>query len=208
MNQQDIALCNIYTPRYVISIDRCGEKYPWYSWFKNNNIQGITYAFLYKNIPLKYGYSFSKYQSRSNKNTSYCERFTRQFNNLPGRSKVNKSDVYIKNYGFVPISKNGNDIIKNIQNLEKELNVKINRQDLYAHIWDISNLQSTQYFWLNDDHGNTQRAKYFESLLVEQYKRDNNGKLPIGNRKQDPTLWNTAFTQPKISIEASKLFDF
>jgi len=131
----------------------------------------------------------------------------RQVNNLPGRFG-NPGDIHINGYGFVPQSKNGRDISVNIQELEIKLGQKIDRDDIYLHIWDITNIHSTINFYCPTDEGNKQRAEYFEALMVAQYKEDNNGMLPIGNRKQDPSTHNSAFTKKQISAQAGKLLVF
>lgn len=206
MNTNDIRLCDLYNPDYIIPIRDKDDSYPWYSWFKDNDLQGIAYAFYFKNKLIKIGCSYASFKTRSKDNQSYGERLIRQIHNLPGRFKKNPSDYYVDGYGFVPKSENGKDIIENIKDFEKVNKVKIDRDQIYLHIWNITNTFSTVYHWFDDDVSNKERAKYFEGLLIYQYKIDNQNYLPVGNQKQDPSIWNRAFSGSKISKEASKLF--
>lgn len=206
MNIADIKLCNIYRPSLVLAISDIPDNFKWYTWFKENKFEGITYAFYYKNHVIKYGCSYAKFQTRK-KSSSYGERLIRQVNNLPGRFG-NPGDIHIDGYGFVPKSENGRDISDNIRELETKLGKKIDRDDIYLHIWDITNVHSTTNFYYPTDEGNKQRAEYFEALMVAQYKEDNNNSLPIGNRKQDPSTHNSAFTKTQISAQAGKLLVF
>jgi hypothetical protein len=201
---KDIQLCDLYCPDMIISIRNIPDDFKWYSWAKYNNLRGMTYAFCYKNHVIKFGCSFAKHYTRAETNKSYAERIVRQIKNLPGR--LGKSgDIYKDGYGFIPKSKHGQEIVDTIIDLEKKLNVKIDKNDIYIHIWNITDKHSSTYFWADDDFGNKKRAEYFEGLLVHQYKQDNNGNLPIGN-KQDPSTHNGAYVKPKITKEAGKLF--
>ena len=205
MNKQDVNLCNIYRPNVILRIKDIPDGFEWYSWFSTNRIEGITYAFYYRNQVIKYGCSYARFQTRK-KSSSYGERLIRQVKNLPGRLG-SPGDIHIDGYGFVPKSENGRDIVSNILELEIELGKKIDRDDIYLHIWNITNVHSTVNFYYPDDDGNKKRAEYFEGLMVAQYKEDNNGSLPIGNRKQDPSTHNNSFTKKQISVEAAKLLN-
>jgi hypothetical protein len=206
LNANDAINCDLYIPNYIIPLSLVDEM-SWYSWASKRDLKGLTYAIYYKNTIIKIGCSFSKFNTR--KNTNFCDRLIRQLNNLPGRKKpVDDSNVYIDNYGYVPVSPNGEDIIDIIHDFQDMIGKTITREEMYLHIWDITSLKSDQYFWAEDDKGNKQRALYFEGLLIDQYKRDNSGELPIGNRKQDPSVTNSAYVKPQIAKEAGSLFSF
>lgn len=208
--EQDINLCDIYAPDYIISVKRYSDNFKWTPWFKARKLKGFIYAFYYKNVLFKIGCSYNNFQTK--KNTNWGDRVVRQFTNLPGRLKLppknNKKaeNKFIEGYGFVPASPNGENMILHIQDLEQELGVKIDRNDIFVHIWNITNVTSHKYGFPSDDKGNKRKAEYFEGLLIKQYKDDNNGKLPLANKKHDPSLKNRAFTKPKLAIEAKKLF--
>ena len=204
---EDIALCDLYGPHYIFTFRDPKIVFPGYGWFNQENILGYTYAIYYKQHIVKIGCGYPAFHDRSATNNSYGERIIRQVNNFPDRS-VDIDEIYIKDYGYVPKSKNGRDIVQIIQALEIELNQKIKREDLYVHLWDITNIHSTKYHFTNDDKQNKKRAEYFEGLLVDQYKRDNNNRLPIGNRKQDPSTKNNSYTKPQISQDAASLIDW
>lgn len=206
MNIHDIKLCDLYSPDYIIPIRDKEDSFPWYAWFKENDLQGIAYAFYFKNKLIKIGCSYANFHTRAKDNQSYGERLIRQIHNLPGRFKKNTTDYYLDGYGFIPKSDNGKDIVYTIKELENLYQTKIDKDQIYLHIWNITNKSSTIYHWFDDDFGNKERAKYFEGLLISQYKEDNNDSLPIGNQKQDPSTWNRSYSRPKISKEASVLF--
>lgn len=204
---EDIKLCDIYAPDYIIPVGQYPDNFKWTPWFRKRNLQGFIYAFYYKNILFKIGCSYNSFNTK--KNTNWGCRFVRQVNNLPGRlKKPNSKDKLIKGYGYVPSSTNGRDIVKVVKTLEKTLDIKIDRNDVYVHIWNITKVQSKKYLFPNDDKNNKRKAEYFEGLVVQQYKDDNNGDLPIGNKKHDPSTKNHAFTKAKIAKEVGQLFSF
>jgi hypothetical protein len=207
MIDADIVKCDIYKPDYIFSFRDPNSKFPGYGWFHSENICGYTYAIYFKNTLVKIGCGYPAFDGRSKKSTSYGERIIRQVNNFPeGPEDIDK--LYIKNYGYVPKSKNGRDIVDVIKSLEIELNQKIKREDIYVQIWDITNVHSTKYHFIGDDKQNKKRAEYFEALLVDQYKRDNNNRIPIGNRKEDPSTKNNSYTNPKMAKEAGLLINW
>jgi hypothetical protein len=183
------------------------DDFQWYGWFKSKGYHGMVYAFYFKNKLLKIGCSYAKFNTRSKQNKSFGERLIRQINNLPGQYRKNPSDLYIDGYGFIPVSPNGRDIVDTIQEFERINNIKIKIEEIYLHIWDISDVESTKYRWFNDDLGNKEKARYFEGQMIAQYKMDNNDQLPIGNSKQDPSVWNKAYRSPKMAKEAADLFN-
>jgi len=203
MEQDDAQKVDIYKPKFVIAIRTIDDDFSWYSWFRANNLKGMVYAFYYKNKVLKFGCSFCKFKTR--KNDNFGDRLIRQVNNLPGRFKLNPTDWYEDGYGFLPKSPNGREMVKIIKDFEKNNNIKVDRDDIYLHIWDITNVESEKYFWADDDEGNKKRAEYFEALVVVQYKSDNDGQVPLGN-VNDPSTRNHAYTKPKISKEGGSLF--
>ena len=203
MELADAQQVDIYNPKFVLAIRTIDDDFSWYSWFRANNLKGMTYAFYYKNKVLKFGCSFCKFKTR--KNDNFGDRLIRQVNNLPGRFKLNPTDWYLEGYGFLPKSNNSREMVEIIRKFEKIHNIKVDRDDIYLHIWDITNVHSAKFFWDDTDEDNKKRAEYFEALLVEQYKKDNNGHLPLGN-VTDPSKRNRAYTKPKISKEAGDLF--
>ena len=207
MIEADILLCDIYRPYSILALRDAPDNFQWYTWFREHKLEGITYCFCYKNIVLKYGCSYANFQTRNKQNTSYGERLIRQIKNLPGRAQVTPTDTYLPGYGFVPASEHGADIRQVIIDFEEKIKKKISRDEIYLHIWNITNAQSTKYFFPADDNGNKRRAEYFEGLMVAQYKQDNNGVAPIGNIK-DPSVHNHAFVEAQIAREAAENFIF
>lgn len=202
----DVNLCDIHTPNYIIHMGDIKIDFEWYKYFSERDLKGMIYAFCYRGQIIKIGYSFNNFNTRQN--TNYGDRLIRQINNLPGREMKHDSDKWIVQYGFVPASQNGKNIIEEIKEFEVENNVVVNREDIYLRIWDISYTKSSLYYFPNNDRGNKEKGRYFEGLMVDQYKNNNQGNLPVGNRKQDPSTWNLAYTLPKIDANAAKLFDF
>lgn len=210
-SEDDIKFCDLYAPHFTLAIRDTDDVTQWTPWFKARNIQGFVYAFYYKKHIIKIGCSYCAFQTR--KNTSWGDRFVRQFHNLPGRlSPPPKNNdepyIFLTGYGYVPSSENGREIVEPIQDLEKQLNIKIDRNDIYVYIWNITNATSTKFNWFNDDKDNKRKAEYFEGLLVHQYKINNDGMVPIGNQKHDPSTKNHAFTKAKIAKEVGQLFSF
>lgn len=206
MNLIDVQNCDLYNPDYIVPL-RDVDVIEWYSWARSRNLKGIIYAFFYKNVLIKVGCSYANFNTRQN--TNFCDRLIRQLNNLPGRVEATKdSQNYKIDYGFIPASNNGQDIIEIILEFQEQTGIKVDRNQMYLHVWDITNLDSDAYFWRSNDSGNKQKALYFEALIVDQYKKDNNGLLPVGNKKCDPSTTNNAYTKPQIAIEAGKLFVF
>jgi hypothetical protein len=207
MIDTDIVKCDIYKPDYIFSFRDSAIEFPGYGWFHTENILGYTYAIYFKQTLIKIGCAYPSFNDRSSTNYSYGERIIRQANNFPD-GPVDLDHIYIKDYGYVPKSENGRDIVSIVQALEIELNCQIKRKDMYVHLWDMTNVHSTKYHFTDDDKQNKKRVEYFEGLLVDQYKFDNNNRLPIGNRKQDPSTRNHSYTKPQISKEASLLIDW
>jgi hypothetical protein len=203
MNIEDVKNCDLYKPNFILAIRDIPDNFSWYAWFRERNLKGMVYAFYYKNDLLKIGCSFCNFQTR--KNTNYGDRLIRQINNLPGRFKLNLDDYYKEGYGFLPASPNGKEIVDTIIEFENTKGIKIDQTEIYLHIWNITETEAQAYYFGDSDKNNKRKAEYFEGLLVEQYKRDNNQKLPPGNKK-DPSTQNHAYTKPKISKEAGNLF--
>lgn len=202
---KDFLQCDIMKPDYIIPMHTIPDNFAWYTWFKQNNLKGMTYGFYYLNKPIKFGCSYAAFETRINE--SFGERLIRQTKNLPGRAKIKPTDIYIEGHGFVPKSDNGRDMVQAVQLFEQKYNLKIDRDSIYLYIWNITDVISEYYYFHNDDEGNKKKAEYFEGILVEQYKRYNNNELPVGNKK-DPSTQNKAYTEPKIAKEAGNLFIF
>jgi hypothetical protein len=209
--EQDFELVDLYAPTYILPVRALERPREIYSWFKKAKIYGCVYGIYYKDTPIKFGYSYPK-EERINNNV-FGERLVRQLSHCPGWEHQfgvpnRLTGFYKPNYGWLPDSTNGEDFFDNLQYFSQENRLQISKENLYVKIWNITNIHSNWCYFEDNDDGKKFKGEYFEAVLVQQYKNDNVNKLPIGNRSDDPTLRNHAFTKSKILKSAMECFEF
>lgn len=209
--KQDYSLLDIFLPNYILAVKQLEKPSEIYGAFKSLKIHGAIYGIFYCDKPIKFGYTFPK-DERKNPNV-FGERIVRQLSFCPGWKHQfgheNKPSGILKpNYGWIPESPNGEDFFYDLENFAIENNITIDSKKIYVKIWNITSLKSTwAYFDYESDEGKMIRGKYFEGLIVQQYKDEFN-HLPVGNRASDPSKVNNAFTKPKLLASAMECFEF
>jgi hypothetical protein len=209
----DFYVVDLYAPDLIIPLYRLQTPGELYKVFLRYNIRGYNYAFYYNKDLLKIGFSYPLSQNRTHTNT-FGERVVRQVAHAPGWTQPfisangQVSGTHIQNYGYVADSENGEEFYHLLMDYRNKSNITLDQHNIYVHLWNLTNVKSKKFFFGNDDVGNKRKGRYFEAILVEQYKLSNNNMLPLGNIDHDPTMLNNEFTQAQISAEAAELFDW
>lgn len=209
----DYRLVDINAPQYIIPLYQLSQPSDLYSLCNKLKLELYCYTIYWQQNLLKVGISHPAQKDRINLNT-FGERLVRQISKAPGwttqfiNNANNKtSGSFIQNYGWISDSENGLDFKELIEDYEKLNNVKINKDQMYIHIWNITNKNSAIYHFDNSDKGRENKALYFEAVLIDQYKMFNLGKLPMGNAKHDPSIFNKVFHKPKITHSVAQMFE-
>lgn len=212
MTNPDFTVVDAYCPDYIIAVRTLSQPNDIYSFCYRHNLETYTYGIFHKNNILKYGCSHPAMEDRKNTDT-FGERIVRQLAKAPGWTEQfynpqNKtySGVFEVDYGWVAESENGQDFKDIIEEYQSLYGLKVDKNDLYVHIWNLTYIDSLQFPFSDDDQGRKDKALYFEGLLVDQYKLDNMGNAPFGNQKKDPSLKNKIYTRPKITYSVAELF--
>jgi len=211
---EDFYSVDLLCPQYIIPLYKLQAPADLYHIFSKHGIKGYNYGIYYNQDLLKIGFSYPSAQNRIHQNT-FGERVVRQISHAPGwtnpfvSANGNISGKYIPNYGYVAESENGEEFYSILLHYQTtKLLTTLDPNDIYIHVWNLTNKTSRKFFFGNDDADNKRKGRYFEAILVEQHKLSHNGKLPIGNKDHDPTMLNNEFTKAQISKEAGDLFDW
>lgn len=203
----------LYYPQHIIPISKLNQPSDLYSICNNLNLEVFAYGIYWKQILIKIGISHPAQSARIHTDT-FGERLVRQVSKSPGWGKpfINSSNgktsgIYVVNYGYISESPNSLEFKDLIEEYNKRHNVTIHKDEMYIHIWNLTTLDSENYHFDNTDRGREHKAMYFEGVLIDQFKTDNLGNVPLGNTKQDPSTHNRAFTKPKITHSVAQMFD-
>lgn len=212
MKNTDFNVVDIYSPDFIVPVRTLSQPSDMYTFCHNYQLETYVYGIYHKNSVIKIGCSHPSINDRKNTNT-FGERIVRQLAKAPGwtdpfYNPQNKkySGIHEIGYGWISESENGHDFKIIVEEYQNHHNIKLNKDEFYIHIWNLTYRDSTKFPFLNDDKGREKKALYFEALVIEQYKLDNMGNIPIGNQTYDPSLRNKAYTLPKITHEVADLF--
>jgi hypothetical protein len=209
----DYRLVNIHVPKFIIPVGQLSQPSDLYTICRNAKLETYCYAIYWKHNLLKVGISHPSKKDRKNTNT-FGERLVRQISKSPGwtaafinHANNTTSGTFIQNYGYISDSENGLDFKLLIEDYQRLNNVQIHKDDMYIQIWNLTNINSTIYHFDDSDKGRENKALYFEAVLIDQYKTNHLGKLPLGNTKHDPSIFNRIFHKPKITHSVAQMFD-